>query len=274
MGTINKEGKSFFEIAPRELRDLIYDATFHHEVKSGAVTSIFEARCLHLRLVSRQFKDEFDKRKPKHKKLVVCFDADLAHLRSPRLSAFVPSLAARCISVEVRYLAHNFQLFDGCRQRSENFSAFSVLCMQLAEGMVNLRNFKILLIWDSVRTLETFAATCQHTATKHTCVSTSLRRILSAENYIARRTPGASNKSWVFRNFRLLHRGLASIGPPGGFDFDVPRIKLLKKPVVLGIWTDHYNQFLVRGEGIRDRRMVEVAIEAKKAVARKRPEGS
>jgi hypothetical protein len=256
------------------VRDLIYDATFHHEVKSGAVTSIFEARCLHLRLVSRQFKNEFDKRTPKHRKLVVCFDAELAHLRSPRLSAFIPSLATRCTSVEVRYLAHNFQLFDGYRQRSENFSAFSVLCKQLALGMVNLRDFDIRLIWDSVRALETFAAQCQYTATRHTCVTTAFRSILFAENYTARRTPGASNSSWGFRKFKLQHRGLANIGPPGGFDFDVPRIKLLEKPAVLGIWSDQHNQFLVNGQGTRGRRMVEVAIDAEKAVARKRSERS
>jgi hypothetical protein len=80
MGTVNKKGKSFFEIAPQEVRDLIYDATFHHEAKRGHVTSNFDAPCLHLRLVSRQFKDEYDKQTPKRTKLVLCFDAEIVLL--------------------------------------------------------------------------------------------------------------------------------------------------------------------------------------------------
>jgi hypothetical protein len=187
MGTVNKKGKSFFEIAPQEVRDLIYDATFHHEAKRGHVTSNFDAPCLHLRLVSRQFKDEYDKQTPKRTKLVLCFDAEIVPLRSRRLSTFVPALAIRCTLIELRYLAHKFQLFDGYGERSQNFAAFSALCMGLVMSMTHPRSLEIRLIWDSVSVFEDFATQCRRTFKMNTCVTTALRSLLFAESYLSRR---------------------------------------------------------------------------------------
>jgi hypothetical protein len=276
MGSVNKEGKSFFEIAPREIRDLIYDATFQHEVKRGHVTSNFEAPCLHLRLISRQFKDEYDERTPKRTKLVLCFDAEIVPLRSRHLSTFVPTLATRCTSIELRYLAHKYQLFDGYGERSQNFAAFSVLCMELMMSMTHLRGLEIQLIWDSVSVLEDFATQCRRTVMTNTCVSKTLRGLLSAEFYLSRLASGASNSSGSAIDFKLQYRGLASIGPAGGLDSDVSGIELLEEPAILGFWSDQHNYFLIDEEATRERKMVEIAIQDRKIaiedMACKRPE--
>jgi hypothetical protein len=63
--------KSFFEILPQEIRDSIYEHTFDHEVTRHSYHMRFQAHLPHLRLVSRQFKREYEKRSPSNTEPVV-----------------------------------------------------------------------------------------------------------------------------------------------------------------------------------------------------------
>lgn len=55
-----KNSKSSFEVVPREIRDQIYGLTFDHDIERERFMFRFQAPCPHLRLVSRQLKDEYD----------------------------------------------------------------------------------------------------------------------------------------------------------------------------------------------------------------------
>ena len=62
--TISRDGKSFFDVLPRELRDRIYGYTFDHDSMDDYYKYNFKAPLPHLRLVSRQFVHEYDEQTP------------------------------------------------------------------------------------------------------------------------------------------------------------------------------------------------------------------
>lgn len=94
-------GKSFFEVFPRELRDKIYDFSFDHEAERRDYTMQFRAPLPHLRLVSRQFKQEYDQQLPSKTTLVVSDHNNefLGFLFPPQDVICVPSLAKRCTAL-------------------------------------------------------------------------------------------------------------------------------------------------------------------------------
>lgn len=94
-------GKSFFEVFPRELRDKIYDFSFDHEAERYDYNMQFSAPFPHLRLVSRQFKQEYDQLLPSKTTLVVSDHNTKFHGVCPRLGRviYVPSLATRCTAL-------------------------------------------------------------------------------------------------------------------------------------------------------------------------------
>jgi hypothetical protein len=69
--SVSNGSKSFFDTLPREIRDNIYDYTLDHEVTRHSYHMRFKAPFPHLRLVSRQFKHEYDERSPSNAELVV-----------------------------------------------------------------------------------------------------------------------------------------------------------------------------------------------------------
>jgi len=58
--SINSDGKSFFDVLPRELRDRIYEYTFDHDTEDHFYRYYFSAPQPHLRLASRQFMHGYD----------------------------------------------------------------------------------------------------------------------------------------------------------------------------------------------------------------------
>ena len=98
--SINRDGKSFFEVLPRELRDCIYEHTFDNDMKDHCYRYRFRAPQPHLRLVSRQFMHEYDEQAPHDTALfvtgrndrLICIPYGLLGDSAP------PRLAGRCTS--------------------------------------------------------------------------------------------------------------------------------------------------------------------------------
>lgn len=101
MATNSQNGKSFFELLPAGIRDQIYDATMIQDMKREQVNFHFIAPCPRLRLVSPQFKDEYDARSIWGKYL----DASLRQSSAKRMRApDAPGLASRFISIQLNCL--------------------------------------------------------------------------------------------------------------------------------------------------------------------------
>jgi hypothetical protein len=127
-GNRGNRGKSFFDDFPRELRDKIYDLTSEHEVKRHSYHMRFQAPVPHLRLISRQFKHEYDERQPKDPSLAV-------EDRGPRFPGFphpysvvVPRLATQCT---VLHFTHNVQDRRSSEANLADLVSDIKLCLQL-----------------------------------------------------------------------------------------------------------------------------------------------
>lgn len=103
--SINRGGKSFFEVFPREIRDHIYDYTFDHDINDGYYRYQFRAPQPHLRLVSRQFLHEYDEQTPSDATLFVAGCNDRCIYTPSRFlgESVLPRLAARCTSADMLY---------------------------------------------------------------------------------------------------------------------------------------------------------------------------
>lgn len=106
-------GKSFFEVIPRELRDAIYDLTFDHGTMSNSFEIEFRAPLPHLRLVSRQFKQEYDEQSPRDATLVISnHSLWFQHhaCQTPRFP-ILPQLATRCTAMHFTHHLHDEEVF-------------------------------------------------------------------------------------------------------------------------------------------------------------------
>jgi hypothetical protein len=112
---LHKDGKTFFDMLPRKLRDRIYEYTFDHDSCDLYYRYQFRAPHSYLRLVSRQFMHEYDEQTPDDATLFVtgrnerftC--ADVEYPRGPKL----PRLAARCTSADmVQHIGETDGLYD------------------------------------------------------------------------------------------------------------------------------------------------------------------
>jgi hypothetical protein len=115
--SISGDGKSFFEVLPRELRDRVYEYTFDHDIADGLYRYQFRAPHLHLRLVSRQFMHEYDEQTLDDATLFVTpctdqFTYAYDYMYS-RVTDRVPRLASRCTALDVsQYVGETNNFFD------------------------------------------------------------------------------------------------------------------------------------------------------------------
>lgn len=99
--SIDRYGKTFFEVLPRELRDLIYEFTFDHNTKDTYYRYQFKAPQPHLRLVSRQFMHEYDEQTPDKATLFVTACTNRFDRPSSDLLDRLPRIATDCTAADV-----------------------------------------------------------------------------------------------------------------------------------------------------------------------------
>jgi hypothetical protein len=100
--TINSDGKSFFDVLSRELRDRICGYTFDHDSTDVYYNYKFKAPLPHLRLVSRQFVHEYDEQTPSDATLLVSGRNDRNTCPWEGLTKqMAPRLPTRCTSAEM-----------------------------------------------------------------------------------------------------------------------------------------------------------------------------
>jgi hypothetical protein len=98
-GLVSNASKSFFDILPCEIRDSIYEHTFDREVISHSYQMRFQAPLPHLRLASRQFKQEYDERSPTETSLFVTDQTLPFKELYPNARLVLPRFATRCTAV-------------------------------------------------------------------------------------------------------------------------------------------------------------------------------
>jgi hypothetical protein len=89
---------------PREIRDSIYEHTFDHEMTRHLYHMRFQAPLPHLRLVSRQFKQEYDEQSPTNTSLFVTDQSQPLGFFYPDAviaGLVLPRLATRCTVVHI-----------------------------------------------------------------------------------------------------------------------------------------------------------------------------
>lgn len=195
MATI-KNSKSFFEIIPREIRDQIYGLTFDHDIERQHFTFQFQASCPHLRLVSRQFKEEYDEqdgRTPKSATLLATvqgeksiltlphpndrgewhnYEARMPHIMGPSASAAgaieiprllvrqsMPGPAKKCTSLQVNYFMPKPKPASWREEIDITHLVPDMRCIIL-DLERELQQAEILLVWKSTSTNPSFAIRC------------------------------------------------------------------------------------------------------------------
>jgi len=99
--SINKDGKTFFEVLPRELRDRIYEYTFDHDISDDYYRYQFKAPLYHLRLVNRQFMHEYDEQTPNDTTLFVSACTNQFERIDSSLLHGLPRQAFKCTVADV-----------------------------------------------------------------------------------------------------------------------------------------------------------------------------
>lgn len=99
--SIDRYGKTFFEVLPRELRDRIYEFTFDHNIKDTYYRYQFKAPQPHLRLVSHQFMHEYDEQTPDNATLFVTACTNRFGSPGSDFLDHLPRTATKCTAADV-----------------------------------------------------------------------------------------------------------------------------------------------------------------------------
>lgn len=119
--------KGFFSL-PRELRDEIYDILHQHKVEAELAQLVFKFRCpsVNVRLINRQFTEEFNMRTPP----TDCSQLSVTQKRaSPVWEAYkqptrIPKVPATMQNTRFTQLEFEFDLADGYRVDDDKLSSF------------------------------------------------------------------------------------------------------------------------------------------------------
>jgi hypothetical protein len=220
---VNDGNKSFFEIIPRELRDSIYDYTFDHEVTCNSYHMRFQAPLPHLRLVSRQFKHEYNERSPTETSLFVT-DQRLP-FKEPYLDArlVLPQLATRCTAVHFTLNLRD-QAVEAPKELMEELRFFCDSIEWYCElDVTRLRDIHVKANFNFVQNLERLLSYCGEA---YVCD-------WFAERYGPREiyqiSPGRRTTTVEFS-----HLGLSSHSVPGPLMLDLPSSEAITQPATLG----------------------------------------
>jgi hypothetical protein len=254
MATIDQDARSLFGLLPPGIRDQIYDATLFQDIQREHLHFRFKAPCPHLRLVSRQFRDEYDRRPIWGTTLEVSFLADLSELGYPG----TPGLAARCTSLQLNYLfqrdlhAHEFMPYG-----------FAIACCQVTLHLVprRLQNLNVHLIWNSVRMLKDYLSSevsnrlhgyiDRMVWNQYSCLHGATRRRMREDIS----NPGVSHLKLHYGGISLSDSSMRS-------KCDALGAELLKQPVTLDVWSGKDNCYLLDEDGISERLRLETLVEA------------
>lgn len=244
----SQDGKPFFELVPAEIRDQIYDATMFQNVQRHKVNFQFQAPCLHLRFVSRQFKDEYDARSIWGTNLKVSFRQASAKRMGP---PHAPRLASRYTSIELNCLLGKHSL--ACRWSEWEDAAVACYRLILRLAPEGLQHLEIYLVWDSVRMLKDCASE------RPTGLLYHLDYLIKHPEYGVRED---ISDSGIVIDLKLRYGGIPLLNTPVRSKCDVLGAELLKEPVTLGVWIADDECFLLDGDGISERLGLEIVIEA------------
>jgi len=259
MTTTNQGDKSFFELLPPEIRDQIYDSTMFQDIQREQFNFRFRAPCPHLRLVSRQFKDEYDRQSIWGTALEVSFPADLA---KDMWHIHTPVLAARCTSLQLNYL---FQKDPHTREISPG--AFAITCCRIMLHLFpeSLQHLDVHLVWKSVRMLKDYAS--QRRIQLHYCLNYIVKNQYRLRNGATRHDMQEDNSDYVILpGLKLQYGGISPSNTSMRLECDVLGAGLLKKPATLGTWSVNDCCFLLDDDGVNERLRMETLVEAASAV--------
>jgi hypothetical protein len=221
--SVSNGSKSFFDILPRELRDDIYDHTFDHEATLPEIYHMrFQAPLPHLRLVSRQFKHEYDERSPKDTTLFVT-DQRLPSKKLPfvdKASMLLPRLATRCT---VLHFTHNLQ--DQTVMEAGDILGRRVawFCGPLGHWLAfRLPHLQDVHIKCSFNFVQNLAKSRLHFRPREV-----LRRL--AREYMRH-----LSKLGIVTRIEWSHLGISSHGIPSQLMLDLPSLESLTESVALG----------------------------------------
>jgi hypothetical protein len=219
--------KSFFDMFPREIRDSIYEHTFDHGMTPHLYHMRFQAPLPHLRLVSRQFKQEYDEQSPTNTSLFVTDQSQpLNFFYSDAIIAglVLPRLATRCTVV---HITQNLQ--DQAVEEADDmmdqlvYHCDPIHWWQLDQELTLLREVHVKFNFNFVQNLERLFSHCGQA---YVCD-------WFAEHYwpreVYRTSPGRRITTVEFS-----HLGLASHSVPGQLVLGLPSSESLTQPATLG----------------------------------------
>jgi len=241
-------GKPFFELLPAEIRDQIYDATMFQNIQRQKFNFQFQAPCLHLRLVSRQFKDEYDSRSIWGTNLKVSFrEASAKRFWTPH----APRLASKYTSIELNCLLGKHSL--ACKWSEWEDAAVACYRLILRLAPEGLQNLEVYLVWDSVRMLKD-------------CASQRPPDFLHRLNYLIKHPEYGVREdisdSGIVIELKLRYGGIPLLNTPVRSKCDALGAERLKEPVTLGVWSAENDCFLLEEDGISERLRLETVVEA------------
>jgi hypothetical protein len=140
----NDSAKSFFGMLPRELRDKIYDLTFDYEIETDSYLLQFRASLPHLRLISRQFKDEYDEQTPRNATFSITDRGPLPPtLRHEILVLSPPRLATHCTALEITQNMYDTPHTNSSQLRTLLHFRCATLTPFITQHLPNLRRVHI-----------------------------------------------------------------------------------------------------------------------------------
>jgi hypothetical protein len=242
MTATDQGGKSFFEILPPEIRDQIYDFTMFQDIQREDFNFRFRAPCLHLRLVNRQFKNEYDKRPMCETTLEASFPTDFPE---PIRYIDAPGLAARCTSLQLNHL---FQKGPHAHEMAPGWFAIECCRVMLRLAPISLQHLDIYLVWDSVQLLKDYVFS-QFSNQLHHCITHMVKGQYD------------SNHGLV-PSLKLRYGGISSSNTSMRSKCDVLGAELLIQPATLGTWSVKDRCFLLDDDRINERLRMETLVEA------------
>lgn len=250
--SIDRDGKTFFEVLPRELRDRIYEFTFDHNIKDTYYRYQFKAPRPHLRLVSRQFMHEYDEQTPDNSTLFVT--ACTNRFERPRSDVNrLPLIATRCTAADVMMYTGDTEGFAR-DVTSEQDHVLSTMVAQLnfldciIDFLPRLEDLRIAL---NLNFAQSFNIVHEHLENCVDCL-----RLLCEARYT--RLSNLPNNTLEIRHLELDFPNL-----PSCLTSDIPSSDILKRTAILGtFWLSlgHGEKHMKYEDELEQRTYVEAAV--------------
>lgn len=230
--SINTDGKSFFDLLPRELRDRIYEYTFDHDIRDEHYRYRFRAPQPLLRLVSRQFMHEYDEQTPHNTTLSVTACTNQFERTQFDPLVEIPPLAARCTVADVTlYIGETDGFATDLRDeqyyvRGSLFSQFSNID-RFIDGLTHLKDIRIQL---GLNFAQSFDAIYELMEAR----LDSFRRSYKERSQECSYLPNV--------NYELHHLQLSYPDLPSCLTSNIPSSEIIERPAILAAFSFSYGQ--------------------------------